>query len=204
LLRDGEQLKQRVLTTLTRFWHECYSQEYAVTLPLMERSVAYQSQQPHVTQFHDLFASVTGRLVPEIISDLVESVETVLFVPSCYVGPYVAYTRHDDQLNVFYNCRPTPASEAAPAPGITTGLYPPLKALADETRLAILALLHGREYYAQEIVERMGLSQPAVSRHLNLMATAGVLTVRREGNTKHYSVNTEKMAQLANALRTFR
>ena len=80
-------------------------------------------------------------------------------------------------------------------------LYPPLKALADETRLQILALLQGRELYAQEIVDQLDISQPAVSRHLNLMAAAGVLTIRREGNAKYYSVNAETLARVADALR---
>jgi DNA-binding transcriptional ArsR family regulator len=42
-----------------------------------------------------------------------------------------------------------------------------------------------------------------VSRHLNLMATAGVLSIRREGNTKYYSLNSQTLAQLADALRWF-
>ncbi len=200
LVRDGEKLKQRVLATLSRFWHECYAQEYAGTLPLMERSVAYQRKQKHSPRFQDLFVSVTGRLVPEVISGLVDSVETVHFVPSCYVGPYVAYTHHENHLIVYYNCRSTPASTTTAAAGWRAGLYPPLKALADETRLEILALLHGRERYAQEIVDQLGLSQPAVSRHLNLMATAGILSIRREGNTKYYSLNVQTLAQLAGAL----
>jgi DNA-binding transcriptional ArsR family regulator len=108
----------------------------------------------------------------------------------------VAYSHHRQDLVLFYNCR------AAPAPGIDgTSIYPPLKALADETRLQILGLLHGRELYAQEIVDQLDISQPAVSRHLNLMATAGILKIRREGNAKYYSVDGERLLRLAEALR---
>lgn len=83
-------------------------------------------------------------------------------------------------------------------------LFPPLKALADETRLQILALLEGRELYAQEIVERLDISQPAVSRHLKLMVVADVLRVRQEDNMKYYSVNEEVLAAIAERLRSFR
>jgi DNA-binding transcriptional ArsR family regulator len=82
----------------------------------------------------------------------------------------------------------------------SAALYPPLKALADETRLQILALLRDRELYAQEIVDRLHISQPAVSRHLNLMVAAGVLNIRREGNAKYYAINRDVLADLARAL----
>jgi DNA-binding transcriptional ArsR family regulator len=46
------------------------------------------------------------------------------------------------------------------------------------------------------------ISQPAVSRHLNLMAAADVLQTRRKGNAKYYTVNSETLLRLADALRT--
>ena len=148
-------------------------------------------------------ASVTGRLVPDSIAALLPATQAVTFIPSCYVGPYVAYLCHGSSLIVFYNCRSTAAS-AVPLPTVrNAAIYPPLKALADETRLQILALLHDRELYAQEIVERLNISQPAVSRHLNLMVAAGVLTIRREGNAKYYAINRDVLAELARAFSSF-
>ncbi|NIV38327.1 MAG: hypothetical protein GWN58_55580, partial [Anaerolineae bacterium] len=40
LIRDGQQLKARLLTALERFWHAAYAEEYESTRSLMERSVA--------------------------------------------------------------------------------------------------------------------------------------------------------------------
>jgi hypothetical protein len=200
LVRDGQGLKRRVLDALQRFWQEIYAEEFEATRPLMERSVAHHRPQHYSPNFRDLFTAVTGRLVPEGIVNLQPSITTVTFIPSCYVGPYVAYTYHADRLILFYNCRSTPAS---PAFSDGMALYPPLKALADETRLQILALLRGRELYAQEIVHQLDISQPAVSRHLNLMATAGILSVRREGNVKYYRISGQTLTDLARALRGF-
>jgi DNA-binding HxlR family transcriptional regulator len=200
LVRDGLGLKRRLLDALERFWQEIYAEEFEATRPLMERSVAHHRAQHYSPNFRDLFTAVTGRLVPEGIADLQPSITTVTFIPSCYVGPYVAYTYHADRLILFYNCRSTPAS---PAFSDGMALYPPLKALADETRLQILALLRGRELYAQEIVHRLNISQPAVSRHLNLMATAGILSVRREGNVKYYRISGQTLTDLARALRGY-
>jgi ArsR family transcriptional regulator len=200
LVRDGEGLRHRLLTALSRFWQEIYAEEFQATRPLMERSVAHHRAQSYSPNFLDLFTTVTGRLAPEGVRRLLPEVSTVTFIPSCYVGPYVAYTRTEDNLILYYNCRATPTS-----PAVIDGasLYPPLKALADETRLQILALLRGQELYAQEIVDQLDISQPAVSRHLNLMAAADVLSIRREGAAKYYSINGETLATLADALRTF-
>jgi hypothetical protein len=199
LVRDGALLKSRLLTALERFWQLAYAEEFRATRPMMERSVAYHQSLNYSTSFPELFTTVTGRRLPEPIAELLPSITTVTFLPSCYVGPYVAFTRARDHLYLFYNCRSVPGALTA-VDGAS--LYPPLKALADETRLQILSLLQGRELYAQEIVDLLDISQPAVSRHLNLMAAAGVLKIRREGNTKYYAVKGDTLAHLADALRT--
>jgi hypothetical protein len=198
LVNDGEQLKQRVITALDRFWHELYETEFGATRPLMEQSVLYHQAQLRSPAFEDTFLTTTGRLVPASIGELLPAITRVIFIPSYYVGPYIAYAHAGQELVLFYNCRSTPAG-----PGVADGtsLYPPLKALADETRLKILALLQGREMYAQEIVDHLQISQPAVSRHLNLMAAAGVLKVRPDGNAKYYSVDGEMLIRLADGLR---
>jgi hypothetical protein len=200
LLRDDKGLKGRLLGAMCGFWERVYSQEFEATRPLMERSLAFRQAQLPNPVFRDLFVAVTGRLIPEQVAELLPLVRRVTFIPSCYVGPYVAYTHYNEHLILYYNCRSAPAGSTVADGG---SLYPPVKALADETRLQILDILRGRELYAQEIVEQLDISQPAVSRHLNLMVAAGVLQMRREGNTKYYSINGKTLAQLADALRTF-
>jgi hypothetical protein len=198
LVGDGEALKRRVLTAVSRFWQGAYATEFEATRPLMERSVAHHRAQSYRPVFRDIFVAMTGRLMPERLEALLPSISRAILMPSCYVGPYVAYSHYGQELVLFYNCRSTPSES-----GISneTALYPPLKALGDETRLQILALLQGQELYAQEIVERLDISQPAVSRHLNLMTAAGVLKSRREGNAKYYSIDNETLIRLAEALR---
>jgi hypothetical protein len=200
LVRNGDELKNRLITALSRFWFELYAQEFEATRPLMERSVIHHQARSYGPAFSTVFTAVTGRLVPAGIAELLPAIVQLTFIPSCYVGPYVAYTHHADKLILFYNCRSTPVGPAA-VDG--AALYPPLKALADETRLQILTLLRDQELYAQEIVEQLDISQPAVSRHLNLMVTAGVLQTRREGNAKYYGIDRETLAHLVNALQAF-
>jgi len=56
------------------------------------------------------------------------------------------------------------------------------QALADPTRLRILALLRLMELSVGELAQVLGQSQPRVSRHLKILADAGVLDRRKEGS----------------------
>jgi ArsR family transcriptional regulator len=63
-----------------------------------------------------------------------------------------------------------------------------LKALADTTRLRILALLGNDEVCVCHIHDSLGLPQPTVSRHLAYLRRAGLVTVRRDRVWMHYRV----------------
>src|SRR6186713_3358244 len=56
------------------------------------------------------------------------------------------------------------------------------QALADPTRLRIVALLRIMELSVGELAQVLGQSQPRVSRHLKILADAGVLQRRKEGS----------------------
>lgn len=55
-------------------------------------------------------------------------------------------------------------------------------ALADPTRLRILALLRAMELSVGEIAQVLGQSQPRVSRHVRILSDAGLVERRREGS----------------------
>jgi ArsR family transcriptional regulator len=62
------------------------------------------------------------------------------------------------------------------------------KALADKTRLRILALLGDNEVCVCHIHDSLGLPQPTVSRHLAYLRRAGLVDARRDGVWMHYQV----------------
>ena len=96
-------------------------------------------------------------------------------------------------------------------------LEPALKALASERRLQILAWLKDpvANFPVQEhgdpiehgacnlfIVEKLGVSQPAGSRHLKVLVDAGlVIATRRKGWT-YYRRNESQIAEVVDALAT--
>ncbi|MBX3563426.1 MAG: ArsR family transcriptional regulator [Sphingomonas sp.] len=56
------------------------------------------------------------------------------------------------------------------------------RALADSTRLRILALLRSMELSVGELAQVLGQSQPRVSRHIKILCDAGVAERRKEGS----------------------
>ena len=63
------------------------------------------------------------------------------------------------------------------------------KALADKTRLRILALLGNNEVCVCHIHDTLGLPQPTASRHLAYLRRSGLVDTRRNGVWMHYRVS---------------
>jgi ArsR family transcriptional regulator len=63
------------------------------------------------------------------------------------------------------------------------------KALADRTRLRILALLGNNEVCVCHLHDSLGLPQPTVSRHLAYLRRTGLVSARRDGVWMHYRVS---------------
>ncbi|WP_320172365.1 metalloregulator ArsR/SmtB family transcription factor [Maridesulfovibrio sp.] len=60
------------------------------------------------------------------------------------------------------------------------------KALSDEIRIRLLAMLRETELNVGEVVQVLGMSQPRVSRHLKILHESGLLESRREGLWNFY------------------
>lgn len=68
------------------------------------------------------------------------------------------------------------------------------KALADKTRLRILALLKEEDLCVGELVSILGITQPAVSQHVRKLRLAGLVKERRQGQWVYYSLCGEGLA----------
>lgn len=78
--------------------------------------------------------------------------------------------------------RAGPGGALDPMPELLKGL----RALADSTRLRLLALVEGQELTVHELQEITGLGQSRISTHLGLLAEAGLVQARREGRCIYY------------------
>ncbi len=77
-------------------------------------------------------------------------------------------------------------------------------ALSEPMRRRILELLRGGERGVGELVERLGLSQPGVSKHLRVLREAGLVSVRPDGRRRWYGLRAEPLAELDEWLAPYR
>jgi DNA-binding transcriptional ArsR family regulator len=200
LVLAPEQLKERTLTLLERFWYDCYADEYQRALPEMRRAL----RQALSTTFPGpitAFAELSNHRLPEEIQLALPHVERVTFCPSYHLGEFVQFILYPPELILYFNCQRASAV-TQPERGTPTSaeLLPGLRALADGTRLRIIEMLRPGEMYAQEIVGQLGISQSAVSRHLSMLEAAEIILVRPANGMKYYAINARRLRQIAEEL----
>src|ERR1700687_1287169 len=69
-------------------------------------------------------------------------------------------------------------------------------ALADPARLRIVEAINAGECAVGDIVESMDIHQSGVSRHLRILAEAGIVQMRPDGQKRLYSLRKEAFDQL--------
>jgi ArsR family transcriptional regulator len=98
-------------------------------------------------------------------------------------------------------------SQCAPAPGIepmardkATDIASLLKAVADPTRLQILALIRQGENSQActcDLTGPLNLSQPTISHHMKKLTEVGLLEAERKGTWVYYRINQKLWSQIA-------
>ncbi|QXV60322.1 helix-turn-helix transcriptional regulator [Amycolatopsis sp. TNS106] len=68
--------------------------------------------------------------------------------------------------------------------------------LADPSRREILDLLREREQPVGDLVDRLTLTQPTVSKHLKVLREAGLVEVRTDAQRRWYRVNPHPLAEV--------
>lgn len=68
------------------------------------------------------------------------------------------------------------------------------KAISDDTRQKIMSECCCCWCSVNEIVDKVGLSQPTVSHHLAILRDAGLVNIREEGKQTFYSLNQDQVA----------
>ena len=76
-------------------------------------------------------------------------------------------------------------------------------AIAEPRRREILNYLALQERPVGDIVDRLGLEQPSVSKHLRVLRDVGLVNVRREGRQIFYRTNAEGIRPLHEWAGTF-
>ncbi|MGH3133917.1 MAG: ArsR/SmtB family transcription factor [Gaiellaceae bacterium] len=77
-------------------------------------------------------------------------------------------------------------------------------ALAEPHRRQILDLLRSSERSVTELVVRLKISQPGVSKHLRVLREAGLVDVRAEGRRRWYGLRVQPLAEVDAWLEPYR
>ncbi len=79
-----------------------------------------------------------------------------------------------------------------------------LSALAEPNRLQIVELLRRKPLAVGDIVERLGLRQPQVSKHLRVLSDAGLVEVQALGQQRIYRVRAQALKEIDAWLEPYR
>ena len=74
------------------------------------------------------------------------------------------------------------------------------KALSNEKRLKLIGILAQTECSVEDLAARLQLKEPTVSHHLNKLKELNLVTMRSQGNTHFYKLNTDTLADLNQSL----
>jgi DNA-binding transcriptional ArsR family regulator len=70
------------------------------------------------------------------------------------------------------------------------------QALADPTRRRIVEVLRAGEQQVGDVVERAGIHQSGVSRHLRILSESGFVSMRPDGQRRLYALRPEPFREL--------
>ena len=87
----------------------------------------------------------------------------------------------------------------APTPTTTDAF----NAVADASRRQLLDALGTGEATVGELVDRLGMTQPQVSKHLGVLRAVGLVSVRVDGRHRWYRVNGPALQPIHDWVRTF-
>ena len=74
------------------------------------------------------------------------------------------------------------------------------RALGDETRIRIVALLAHGELCVCHLESALGISQPNCSRQLGILKSAGIVDSRRDGTWVYYRISEQEHASVKSVL----
>jgi len=80
----------------------------------------------------------------------------------------------------------------------------PFDVLAEAHRRSILDLLRDSERSVGELVDVLGVSQPAVSKHLRVLREAGLVTARSDAQRRLYRLRPEPLRAIDEWLAPYR
>ena len=78
------------------------------------------------------------------------------------------------------------------------------QAIADPTRRDIISLIAKKPMTPNTVADSFNLSRQAISKHINILAECGLLSLEIQGREYYYTMQVKKLAEVNNWLEPFR
>lgn len=117
-------------------------------------------------------------------------IERILIRPSTFISPHLLLGTYLPMISVGYHVHVPGAKQTDAVPADLLAI---MKAMSDETRMKILRQLFYHPYCTQQLAALYSLTEATVSKHLKVLAEAGLVRSERRGNFVFYSGNREKI-----------
>jgi DNA-binding transcriptional ArsR family regulator len=211
---DPERLRDRFVALLAAYWEAGFEREWERLEPLLAEAVTDAGREIAARGLYPMLAQTSTRLrVDETREEFgidlphhhrveVTEASPLLLIPSAFVWPHVRV-----------NCdEPYPPSVVYPAPFVRREARPRLpdaellrllRALGDDTRLRALRLIAEAPRSTQELAPLVGITEAGLSKHLRVLAEAGIVESRRDGYYVLYSLVPERLQPLSSSVLAF-
>ncbi len=212
IFTEPEKIRDELLTVITDYWDACFAAEFERLEPSLHQAMEHAARRLAT----DGPLGLLGDLIPEVVLDPARGIVLIprshrhqvaigdhggiTLVPSVYAWPHVRVTCDHP---------PWPLTLTFPIDPLVRPLAPPLtpeqlgrqlRAIAAAPRLELLHLATVEPRSTQELARLTQLSQAAVSKHLQTLLAAGLLTRRREGYYVLYAADRERVSAFVHAL----
>jgi DNA-binding transcriptional ArsR family regulator len=211
---------ERLCALLERYWHATFATKWERLEPQLAASVAEARGLLAAGGLEAFIATLEprvylrrghGRVVLEIIcvpqwgappemDDIdVDVPGSFTFVPSAFSWPHAwASVEPPWPLGISYASSELRREARRRVP--PDELVRLLRATGDDVRLRILRWIAESPRTTQELAPLVGISEPALSRHLRRLTDAGLLATRREGRYVLYHLRGERLESLVESL----
>lgn len=204
LLNQPQELQTVLVTHLRQLWETTVEPEWQRVRPILQESVdAFQPVDFSGLSILEAMQVVTGRNLRSLFRlETLLDYRRIRFIPHLHGGPYIVLFGNEQELCLTFAARRPHRQQGSLSALDQAELVNRLRALADETRIQILAALRqAGELSTPEIMERFQLNKSAASRHLRQLYANNLITERREeGAKKVYALNHHTVNESAQLL----
>ena len=191
---------ERYLGAIQAYVSSFFAEEERRIKPYLDQALTKGQELASKFEFTDLMVELSqGVKIARL-----EQADEVVFVPSYWITPLVAYDSIvESHWVVLFGARP---ADVALVPGevVPDAMLKALKALSDPTRLLILRYLSEKPHTPTQLARKLRLRAPTVIHHLGALRLAGLLYVSMEAEgEKHYTVREAAARDTFESLRKF-